>query len=80
MILVSVSKKHPAYLLAVCLKIRHIGDNKVNARHFVVGKSETAIHDYHIVFILKHGYIFAHLVKSAKRDYLKLSRRKLDLW
>ena len=46
-----------------------IRNYKVNAEHFGIGESESAVNDKHIVTVLVKSHIFTDLVKSAEKCY-----------
>ena len=57
MVLVTVGDKKTLYLVPVFLKVGKIRNNKVNSKHFVIGKSHSAIDDYHFVLVFINGHI-----------------------
>ena len=72
-ILVSVGKNDAAQLILVLYDISEIRYYEVNTEHIVVGESETAVHDEHIVAAFVEIEVLADLVESAEGDYLQRS-------
>ena len=72
MILVSVGYKITAQLVYVFFYICRIGYYKVNARHTFVGKSETCVNNYHVVFVFDDGHVFSYFSETSERYDLNL--------
>ena len=72
MVLMTVSYYYSDNLFSVFQKIRYIGYNKVNARHFIIRKRKPAVNDKYAVLVLVNVHIFADFVKSSERIKFKL--------
>ena len=70
MILVSVSDDNAPELIPVLFEIGEVGDNEVNARHFLIGERKAAVYDKHIVAAFVNVKVLSYLVKTAERDEL----------
>ena len=62
MILVSVSDYDTAQLILVLFNISEIGHHKVNAKHFLIRKCQTAVHDKHIVRTFVNIQVLSYFV------------------
>ena len=66
-VLMTVSQEQTAYLSGVLFKICRVGYDKVNARHTVFGKSQSAVDDDDVVIVFENGHVLSDPVNSAKR-------------
>ena len=67
-VLMPVREQDAADAILVLFQVGDIGNDEVDAQHFLVGKAETAVNDDDVVLIFDDGQIFADLVQSAKRN------------
>ena len=77
-VLVPVGDKKTLDFVLVFLKVCEIRNYKVNAEHFVIGKSHSAIDYDYFVLVFIHGHIFSDFAQAAQRNYFKgrVLRRK----
>ena len=68
MVLMSVGQKDTANAILVFLQIGNIGNDQINARHILVGKSHTAVDHDNILIALDRRYVFTDLTQAAKRN------------
>ena len=74
-ILVSVRQQDSADAVFVRFEIGDVGDDQIDARHIVIGKTESAIDDYHVVVVFHNRHVLADFPESAERNDPNLSRR-----
>ena len=68
MILVSVGNEHTPQFLLILNQIGKVGDHQIHAVHIFLGKSQTAIHNDHILAVFQNGDVFANLIQTAQGD------------
>ena len=71
MVLMTVSQYDSPYFMLVFFKIGKVRDDRINARHLVIGKSETAVNYEHIIGTFVNIYVFPYLIKTAKGKKFK---------
>ena len=71
-VLVSVSEDDAAQLLAVCLKIFRVGDNKVYPEHILIRKPQSAVDKDHIVPVFEHREVFSDLSDAPEGYHAEL--------
>src|SRR5579859_3768487 len=68
MVLMSMSDKDAADALFFVVQVARIGDNKVNAKHFIVGEHRTRIDNHDVVPIFDDHHILSDFSQSSERD------------
>ena len=71
MILVTVGQQNTADFILILFEVGDIRDNKVYTKHILIGKCETAVDYYDVVFIFKDGDVFSDLVQTAQKHDFK---------
>ena len=77
MILVPVGDKHTAQPVLVVDDVGEIGNNDVDAKKFIVGEAESAVHHDAVPAAFIHGAVFADLAETTERDEPQ-RRRRID--
>src|ERR1700694_5606603 len=68
MVFVTVRDKNAANALLLVVQVARIGDNQVNAKHFVVGEHRTRINNHDVVAIFDDHHILSDFSQSSERD------------
>ena len=63
---------HTSHAGGIFLKIGRIGNDKVDAQHIVIGKSETAVNYDNVVAVFNHGDVFSDFSDTSERNNFKL--------
>ena len=69
-VLMPVGQEHAADLVFVFDQVRHVGNDQVDAVHFLIREAKTAVDDDDILAVFKYGHILADLVETAKGNDL----------
>ena len=69
-VLMTVGQEHAADLVFVFDQVRHVGNDQVDAVHFLIWEAKTAVDDDDILAVFKYGHILADLVETAKGNDL----------
>ena len=70
MVLMPVGQEHAADLVFVFDQVRHVGNDQVDAVHFLIREAKAAVDDDDILAVFKYGHILADLVETAKGNDL----------
>ena len=70
MVLMPVGQEHAADLVFVFDQVRHVGNDQVDAVHFLIREAKTAVDDDDILAVFEYGHILADLVETAKGNDL----------
>src|SRR5579872_5482199 len=68
MIFMAVGDKDAANALFFVVQVARIGDNQVNAKHFIIGEHRTRINNHDVVAIFDDHHILSDLSQSSERD------------
>src|SRR5437588_8741095 len=68
MIFMTMRNKDAANALLFVVQVARIGDNQVNAKHFIIGEHQPGINNDDVVTILYDHHILSDLSQSSKRD------------
>ena len=71
MVFMSVRDDKTLNFINIFLEVRNVRNHQIDAQHLVLGKCDTAVHDYDRVFILERRDVHTYLFKSPKRYDLK---------
>ena len=66
MVLMSVGDNDSADLILVLLHKGEVGDYHIHTEHLVIGESQTAVHNEHILAALIDGHVLADLMQTAQ--------------
>lgn len=70
MVFVGMGEEDAANLVAVFDQVGKIGDDDVNARHFIIGKAQANVNYNDVVVLANCGAVLANLADAAERDHL----------
>ena len=65
-----VGQEHAADLVFVFDQVRHVGNDQVDAVHFLIREAKAAVDDDDILAVFEYGHILADLVETAKGNDL----------
>src|ERR1700680_4046794 len=68
MVFMAVGDKDAANALFFVVQVARVGDNQVNAKHFVVGEHRTRINNHDVVAIFDDHHILSDFSQPSKRD------------
>ena len=66
----TVGQEHAADLVFVFDQVRHVGNDQVDAVHFLIREAKTAVDDDDILAVFEYGHILADLVETTKGNDL----------
>src|ERR1051326_5745099 len=68
MVFVSMSDKDAVDALFFVVQVASVGDNQVNAKHFLIGEHRTRINNHDVVPIFDDHHILSDLSQPSKGD------------
>ena len=68
MVFMSVRNKEAAKLLLIFYEIGNVGNDEIDAVHIVLGKTEAAVNNDHILSVLQNGHVFSDFIQTAQRN------------
>ena len=69
-VLMTVGQEHAADLVFVFDQVRHVGNDQVDAVHFLIREAKTAVDDDDILAVFQNGHVLADFVESTEGNDL----------